>query len=77
MLNIFVHTVHHLDTRIPLYRLRAAQQALEAELGSVAPRWRFGWSGVRLCFALCKLWDAQAACWVGYPAAPGRARLSR
>jgi len=68
--NIMEHPVHHLDVRIPLYRLEAAQRVL-GEL-SLA-RQRFSLRFVRECVHRCKLYDYESACWTdfdGRPTAP-------
>jgi len=71
--NIMEHAAHHLDARIPLYRLKAAQ----AELARLVPdipvielSMRQYWRTVRQC----KLFDFERRVWVGFPrAARGRA----
>ena len=64
--NIMEHAAHHLDARIPLYRLKAAQ----AELARLVPdipvielSMRQYWRTVRQC----KLFDFQRRVWVGFP----------
>lgn len=64
--NIMEHAAHHLDAKIPLYRLKAAQKALanlvpeipEIEL-SMATYWR--------TVRECKLFDFQRRVWVRFP----------
>jgi acyl-lipid omega-6 desaturase (Delta-12 desaturase) len=64
--NIMEHAAHHLDPRIPLYRLKAAQSAL-ARLVPDTPvvelSLRTYWRSVRQC----KLFDFQRRRWVGFP----------
>jgi omega-6 fatty acid desaturase (delta-12 desaturase) len=64
--NIMEHAAHHLDARIPLYRLKAAQ----AELARLVPdipvielSMRQYWRTVRQC----KLFDFERRVWVGFP----------
>ncbi len=64
--NIMEHAAHHLDARIPLYRLKAAQ----AELARLVPdipvielSMRQYWRTVRHC----KLFDFQRRVWVSFP----------
>jgi omega-6 fatty acid desaturase (delta-12 desaturase) len=64
--NIMEHAAHHLDARIPLYRLKAAQ----AELARLVPdipvielSMRTYWRTVREC----KLFDFKRRVWVRFP----------
>jgi omega-6 fatty acid desaturase (delta-12 desaturase) len=64
--NIMEHAAHHLDARIPLYRLKAAQ----AELARLVPdipvielSMRTYWRTVREC----KLFDFERRVWVRFP----------
>ncbi len=66
MLNIFLHTAHHVDTRIPLYRLRLAQHTLQQAFGGAVKMWTFSGRQAARCFAECKLWDPQRGRWTGY-----------
>jgi acyl-lipid omega-6 desaturase (Delta-12 desaturase) len=66
MLNIFVHTAHHIDTAIPLYRLRKAQLALQAQFKTQITRYTFSLKRSLACFSVCKLWDDKANRWRGY-----------
>jgi omega-6 fatty acid desaturase (delta-12 desaturase) len=65
--NIMEHAAHHLDARIPLYRLKAAQARL-AELVPDIPVMELSlgtyWRTVREC----KLFDFEAQRWVRFPA---------
>ena len=63
--NIGYHHVHHLNPRIPFYRLPEAMAAIP-ELQT--PRMtRLRLKDIRACFSL-KLWDPAKQCMVGYPA---------
>ena len=64
--NIMEHAAHHLDSRIPLYRLKAAQAALARlvpEIPVVELSMRTYWRSVREC----KLFDFERRRWVGFP----------
>ena len=71
--NIMEHAAHHLDPRIPLYRLKAAQSALARlvpDIPVVELSLRTYWRSVRQC----KLFDFEHRRWVGFPSrAAGRA----
>ena len=63
--NIGYHNVHHLNSKIPFYRLPEAMMAIpelrESGRTTLHPR------DIRACLAL-KLWDEQQSRMVGYPA---------
>lgn len=64
--NIMEHAAHHLDSRIPLYRLKAAQATLARlvpEIPVVELSMRTYWRSVREC----KLFDFERRRWVGFP----------
>jgi omega-6 fatty acid desaturase (delta-12 desaturase) len=64
--NIMEHAAHHLDARIPLYRLKAAQAAvarLVPDIPVVELSLRTYWRTVRHC----KLFDFERRQWVGFP----------
>jgi omega-6 fatty acid desaturase (delta-12 desaturase) len=64
--NIMEHAAHHLDPRIPLYRLKAAQTALARlvpDIPVVELSLRTYWQSVRQC----KLFDFERRQWVGFP----------
>jgi omega-6 fatty acid desaturase (delta-12 desaturase) len=71
--NIMEHAAHHLDPRIPLYRLKAAQAALARlvpDIPVVELSLRTYWRSVREC----KLFDFERRRWVAFPReAPGEA----
>jgi hypothetical protein len=49
--NIMEHTAHHVDTRIPLYHLNNAQQAVEAAFGTEhVITEQFSFAGMSRCF---------------------------
>lgn len=61
--NILVHTPHHVDTRIPFYRLPRAFEDLAAAHGDEITTYRFRWSTVRRIFATCQLYDFDEHRW--------------
>ncbi len=64
--NIMEHAAHHLDPRIPLYRLKAAQGALARlvpDIPEVELSFATYWRSVRHC----KLFDFERRRWVGFP----------
>jgi omega-6 fatty acid desaturase (delta-12 desaturase) len=69
-LNFFEHTAHHLDPRIPLYHLPAAQSELEAEFGEeLAVERLTPWFFLRL-LRTCRLYDFERHCWLDYDGRP-------
>lgn len=64
--NIMEHAAHHLDARIPLYRLKAAQAALAAivpDIPIIELSMRTYLDSVRVC----KLYDYEKKVWTGFP----------
>ena len=64
--NIMEHAAHHLDPRIPLYRLKSAQSALAnlvPDIPVVELSFRTYWRSVRHC----KLFDFERRRWVQFP----------
>ena len=62
--NISVHTPHHIDTRIPFYRLKEASADLKAAgFGTDIVEYRLGWSSVHEIFKTCKLLDFDTQTW--------------
>jgi omega-6 fatty acid desaturase (delta-12 desaturase) len=65
--NIMEHPAHHLDVRIPLYHLEAAQRTLvEPSL----PHQYFSLRLIRSCTSQCKLYDYDASCWTDFAGRP-------
>ncbi|WP_395055367.1 fatty acid desaturase family protein [Polaromonas sp.] len=75
MLNIFVHTAHHVDTRIPLYRLQIAQRALEQQFAPQVARWKFAPATALRCFRECQLWDPAQGQWQSFHHACGKSNF--
>ncbi len=69
MLNIFEHTAHHIDPKIPLYNLPRAQAALNKAFAGDIRQERMTLSAALKAFSVCKLWDADRQCWVGFEGA--------
>lgn len=68
--HITEHTAHHVDMTIPLYRLKAAQQILEARLpGSIVVQ-TFSWRWYFDTARRCKLYDYPRACWTDFSGRP-------
>jgi omega-6 fatty acid desaturase (delta-12 desaturase) len=73
--HIMEHTAHHVDTRVPLYHLAGAQQAIEQAFGEDVITERFTLAGVARTFRTCQLYDYDAHRWVsfdGVPTTPAR-----
>jgi omega-6 fatty acid desaturase (delta-12 desaturase) len=68
--NILEHTAHHVDMRIPLYRLRAAQAMLEEKLAGHITVQPFSWKWYFQTARKCKLYDYQARCWTDFAGRP-------
>ncbi|MBK9181155.1 MAG: fatty acid desaturase [Acidimicrobiales bacterium] len=66
--HIFVHTPHHVDPRIPFHRLPRAAAAIEQAFPDVVRRQRWSLRRYLRDTKACKLYDADAAHWVAYPA---------
>jgi len=65
--NIFEHTAHHVDTAIPFYALRPAQQELEELCGSdvIKVEW-FSLRNFRDHMRVCQLYDYREHRWVPF-----------
>ena len=62
---IMEHPAHHLDVRIPLYRLGTAQQTLSARAARTIEQ-PFGLDYLVDCVRRCKLYDYEARQWTGF-----------
>ena len=69
--NIMEHTAHHIDTRVPLYRLTSAQAAVEAAFGeeNVISE-PFTFAGMARTFRTCQLYDFDRHQWLSFDGAP-------
>ncbi len=70
MHGILIHTPHHVDTRIPFYRLRQAYADLQPTFGEDILEYRFRWSTVRSIFGSCQLYDFDTHTWYRFDNAP-------
>ncbi len=61
--NIMIHTPHHVDMRIPFYRLPRAWSELTATFGEQVVTYRFRWRTVAGIFRECKLFDFDNQRW--------------
>ena len=68
--HILEHTAHHVDMRIPLYRLRAAQAVLEEKLAGHMVVQPFSWKWYLQTARKCKLYDYEARCWTDFEGRP-------
>ena len=64
--HIMEHTAHHVDMGIPLYRLRRAQQILEAKLPGCIVVQPFSWRGYFETARCCKLYDFRCKQWTDF-----------
>jgi len=71
--NIMIHTPHHVEPRIPFYRLKRACADLQRHYGAYIHEYRFRWSTVRMIFRRCKLYDYESQTWYSFREARARA----
>jgi omega-6 fatty acid desaturase (delta-12 desaturase) len=64
--NIMIHTPHHVESRIPFYRLKQAYAELQRDYGEYIHEYRFRISTVRMIFNRCKLYDYQSQTWYSF-----------
>lgn len=64
--NIFLHVPHHVDPRIPFYRLPRAAEVLAHTLGEGATVTPLRMSGYLRATRRCKLYDFERGTWVDY-----------
>jgi omega-6 fatty acid desaturase (delta-12 desaturase) len=65
--NIMEHPAHHLDARIPLFRLEAANRMLRVPRQIVEP---LSLHSVGECVRRCKLYDYERRCWTDFDGRP-------
>ncbi len=70
--NIMEHTAHHVDPRIPLYRLAHAQEKLADKHPPV--RHNFTWRSFAYLQRTCQLYDFEQHCWLSYEGRPTTSR---
>jgi acyl-lipid omega-6 desaturase (Delta-12 desaturase) len=61
--NIFEHTAHHVDKRIPLYSLAESQRTLETHFGDTVIVQAGSIKHLRYVLKNCRLYDYQAQTW--------------
>jgi len=69
--HIMDHTAHHVDTRVPLYRLHEAQRAVAEAYGEenvITVPFTFGGTG--RTFRACQLYDYRAHRWLSFDGTP-------
>jgi acyl-lipid omega-6 desaturase (Delta-12 desaturase) len=64
--HIMEHNAHHALTTIPLYRLKAAQAALETHFPTIVPVVRWSLSGYLDSVRRCKLYDYERQVWLDF-----------
>jgi omega-6 fatty acid desaturase (delta-12 desaturase) len=64
--NILVHVPHHVDPRIPFYRLQRAYAELQVAYAPYLHEYRFRWRTIRMIFRRCKLYDFERKTWYTY-----------
>lgn len=64
--NIMEHPAHHLDVRVPLYNIEAAQRTLDENQQARTLEQPFTWSHILNCTRRCKLYDYDARRWTDF-----------
>jgi omega-6 fatty acid desaturase (delta-12 desaturase) len=67
--NILVHPAHHIDAKLNLFDLPAAQAELERQFPDVFRRRQLSWSEYFASVRACKVFDYEAGRWQPFPAA--------
>lgn len=65
--NIFTHVPHHVDMRIPFYKLPAAMRAIENSFPRVAITKKLRMRDYLSTTTTCKVYDFEAGMWSKYP----------
>lgn len=66
MHGIMEHNAHHMNPRIPMFRLRAAQALLKARHGEDVLSYRLDWRSYRAAVRSCKLYDFTNHAWLDF-----------
>jgi len=68
--NSLVHGAHHVDAKLPLYRLSGSQARLERAFrdDTIVERWSL--ASHRRLFRTCKLYDYERHCWLDFTGHP-------
>lgn len=64
--NIMEHTAHHVDVKIPLFRLEEAQKELERHLPGQVPVQRWSWRSYAENCRRCQLYDYEKRRWLDF-----------
>lgn len=64
--NIFLHVPHHVDMRIPFYKLDEAAEAIRARFGDVVREKDFSFADYLRTTRDCKLYDFESERWLRY-----------
>jgi len=68
---IMNHTAHHVDPRVPLRRLKSAQQFLVEIFDEQVVSYPWSRDEFDRVLSSCKLYDYETQTWLGYPAVTG------
>jgi omega-6 fatty acid desaturase (delta-12 desaturase) len=71
--NIYVHTPHHVDPRIPFYHLPAAAASLARSYPDLVSIRSYGWFDYVRTTRHCKLYDFERGVWLDYDGADAAA----
>ncbi len=61
--NILIHTPHHVDIRIPFYRLKTAFKGIKTHYASYLHEYQLTWLQLKKIFHSCKLYDYHTHHW--------------
>jgi omega-6 fatty acid desaturase (delta-12 desaturase) len=64
--DIMVHTPHHVDIRIPFYRLKGAFENIKQHYADYLHEYTLTWSKLTSIFKSCKIYDYQKHEWHGF-----------
>ncbi len=74
MHDVMEHVPHHVNTKIPCYRLRAARQEIERLFPGRLRTIRIGLTAYLAIVRRCKLYDLERGCWTDFAGQPTTAR---
>jgi acyl-lipid omega-6 desaturase (Delta-12 desaturase) len=66
---ILIHTPHHIDIRIPFYRLKTAFNSLKTNHSEYLHEYTLKWSTLQWIFKTCKLYDYNLHKWYTFASA--------
>jgi omega-6 fatty acid desaturase (delta-12 desaturase) len=67
--HILIHTPHHVDIRIPFYRLKTAFNSIKQHYSHYIHEYKMNWSTLLHIFNTCKLYDYHTHQWHSFSAA--------